>query len=241
MNNPAVAPTPRDAPRWFYVWMAGACARHRRCGLCADLLAAAARRERSSARRSFICTARCSPRGPLFSAPADDVRGPAAGRPSSRLGPPRHLARDRHGAGRLRGRERGPGETAGGRLRRPRARLPHRVDVDDRALRRVRLRRHRLRQAAGDPQATDAAGDDLDAPAGDRATVLRPDRGDGPRSASGSRTAANRGVGAGSRRSSPTRSSSRAWSTTCARAAGRIPPTSSAARSCSPSRFCACP
>ncbi len=137
------------------------------------------RRERSSARRSCICTACCSPPGPLFLLLQTTFAARGRVGPSSRLGPAGRLARDGHGVCRLRGRERRPGGQVGGGLWRPGARLSHRVDVDDHALRRVRLRRHRLRHAARGPQAADAAGDDLDAPSGDCATVLCRERRDG--------------------------------------------------------------
>ena len=178
---------------------------------------------------------------PSLLAAANHVRSPKTGGPPSRLGPLRHLARDGHGVCRLRGRERGPADQAGGGLWRPRTRLSHRVVVDDRALRRLRPGSRRSCRAAGDSQAADGARDDRDPPSSDRASDVCTHRGDGSRPASGLRTAPNGGISDGvsahCRCPDPRRRDLRHAHARPA-ASCRI---SSAARSCSPSRFCACP
>src|SRR5688572_7272291 len=169
----------------------------RLCGVCADLLAAAAGRYV----RRIAAPAPARPvvlRVDALLSHADDLRRAWTARPPSCVGTARHLPGDGDGPGRLRNGGSGPEEPAGGRLWRSRACLPHRVDVDAYGLWGAGLRGNRYRETARSSQAADAPGNDCGAAASDRAAVPCRQRGDRPRFTSRPRPAAVRRIGPGS-------------------------------------------
>ena len=211
----------RDARR-FYVGLSTACLAIAVNWLHAHLLAAVGSRyvrrpaARPSPRRAVLGVAAVLP-GP------DTARRAGPGRTSSRVGPARRLTRNRHGDCRYRRRERRAGDTTRRRLRRSRARVSHRLDVDDGALRSVRRHRARMRVSTGDTQAADGSRDHLYPPSRDGAAVLCRERRHRAWACARAGALPGRWRACSCPRWWPTCSSWPPSSTTCVRAAVRMP------------------